>query len=365
MIMKVLSYFTKIPKKLLLSVARHKHVEYTSSEYMHTEDSESLAVWKSLQWSEEEHDTDGNPLVSVIVPNYNHAAYLRERLDTIYNQTYSNIEVILLDDCSTDNSCDILMEYAEQYADKTRVVFNETNVGHVFRQWNKGLSLAKGELIWIAESDDYSDLHFLEEMVKCFRYKSVQLAFARSVFMRGERQIWSTEEYLADVRSLRWDMPFTLTADRAVQLGFGYKNIIPNVSSAVFRHIGEVPEELAAVCKDMQLSSDWIFYLAIMKKGCLSYTNQTVNYYRVHEESTSLRVQHTMRYYDEYEMVSRYVAENYDVEDELFQKVFEYLEYHYMTTQSTLHAEVLQEHYHVSELMALRKRRRSENGLPR
>ena len=45
-----------------------------------------------------------HPLVSVIIPNYNHAPFLKERIDSVLNQTYQNFEVILLDDCSTDNS---------------------------------------------------------------------------------------------------------------------------------------------------------------------------------------------------------------------------------------------------------------------
>ena len=54
-------------------------------------------------------------LVSIIVPNYNHARYLKERLDSIYNQTYRHFEVILLDDCSTDGSVEVLKEYARKY----------------------------------------------------------------------------------------------------------------------------------------------------------------------------------------------------------------------------------------------------------
>lgn len=57
-------------------------------------------------------DQDSLPLVSIIVPNYNHALYLRERLDSIYSQTYKKFEVILLDDASSDNSVEILTEYA-------------------------------------------------------------------------------------------------------------------------------------------------------------------------------------------------------------------------------------------------------------
>ena len=49
------------------------------------------------------------PLVTVIIPNYNHAKYLRQRIDTVLNQTYTSFEVIILDDCSTDNSKDIIL----------------------------------------------------------------------------------------------------------------------------------------------------------------------------------------------------------------------------------------------------------------
>ena len=53
-------------------------------------------------------------------------------------------------------------EYAQKYPQKTRLIVNEKNSGKVFAQWNKGLSLAKGEYIWIAESDDYCDKGFLK-----------------------------------------------------------------------------------------------------------------------------------------------------------------------------------------------------------
>ena len=104
-----------------------------------TQQESSIAEWEGLQWREELQEQDVAPLVSIIVPNYNHALYLRERLDTIYNQTYPNFEVILLDDCSTDDSRDILEEYAERYSKNTRILFNDVNSGSVFQQWNKGL----------------------------------------------------------------------------------------------------------------------------------------------------------------------------------------------------------------------------------
>src|ERR1700686_241166 len=103
------------------------------------------------------------PKVSIIIPNYNHARYLRKRMDSVLGQTFQNFELILLDDCSTDESRSILLEYATD--PRVRIDFNEKNSGSTFRQWNKGVRLAHGEYVWIAESDDYADPHLLERLV--------------------------------------------------------------------------------------------------------------------------------------------------------------------------------------------------------
>ena len=80
------------------------------------------------------------------------------------NQTYRDFEVIILDDCSTDNSVEIIREYLS--SDKiSQMVVNEKNSGSTFLQWEKGLSLARGKYIWIAESDDYADPAFLETLI--------------------------------------------------------------------------------------------------------------------------------------------------------------------------------------------------------
>src|SRR3989442_15683408 len=96
---------------------------------------------------------------SVIVPNYNHASFLRLRIESVLVQTYQDYEVILLDDCSTDNSREILASYRNN--PKVRIEYNERNSGGVFKQWNKGVRMARGRYIWIAESDDYADACFL------------------------------------------------------------------------------------------------------------------------------------------------------------------------------------------------------------
>jgi glycosyltransferase involved in cell wall biosynthesis len=94
------------------------------------------------------------PLISVIVPNYNHEKYLKQRLESVFNQTYVNFEVILLDDFSTDSSTNILSEYAKN-PKVSHCVFNETNSGNTFVQWNKGIALAKGDYIVKKDSRQY------------------------------------------------------------------------------------------------------------------------------------------------------------------------------------------------------------------
>ena len=87
-----------------------------------------------------------NPLVSVIVPNYNHARYLEQRLDTVFNQTYQNFEVIILDDKSTDNSLEVINRYKDN-PHLSQIVVNSQNTGSPFKQWDKGINLAKGGIL--------------------------------------------------------------------------------------------------------------------------------------------------------------------------------------------------------------------------
>jgi len=313
-----------------------------------TESEEPKAIEECLLWDYDIiEDFLELPLVSIIVPNYNHAPYLRERLETIYNQTYDNYEVILLDDCSSDNSREILDAYAEAYADATITIYSEENGGNVFRQWDKGIASAKGTLIWIAESDDYSEPNFLEEMVSLFKRKSVMLAFARSVFMQDGRRVWSTEEYLNDLPQLKWNEEFTMTAHNLVNAGWGIKNIIPNVSSTVFRNVGKFTESPSPLWEQMKLCGDWVFYLNLVKGGCVSYTNRTTNYYRVHAQSTSLNIQKTDAYYIEQSEVSKFVVQNYSVDTCMFATVQRNLMEHYKATQKASDGDAIKAYYDI------------------
>lgn len=104
------------------------------------------------------------PKVSIIVPVYNEEEYVSTCLDSLINQTLDDIEIILIDDNSTDNSLNILLDYAKKYPN-IKVYHNEKNIGQGASR-NRGLSLATGEYIGFVDSDDYIRNTMYEDMYK-------------------------------------------------------------------------------------------------------------------------------------------------------------------------------------------------------
>lgn len=252
-----------------------------------------------------------NPKVSIIVPNYNHAPYLRQRLESIYQQTYQNIEIILLDDCSSDASVEILRDFARRFPDRTVCKFNDSNSGSVFRQWKNGLEVATGDLIWIAESDDYCSKNFLAEQVRAFQNPAVTLSFCRTEFVAGDPavKVWSLNEYLSDLDMADWDRSFIRSAHALVCAGWAVKNIVPNVSGALFRHPRNLPLLNDPRWLGLRMCGDWVFYLSIIRGGLVAYTPAATNYYRQHDRSTSQTTQKKELYYVEHEVVASYLVE--------------------------------------------------------
>lgn len=258
------------------------------------------------------------PKVSVIVPNYNHARYLRQRLDSIYNQTYQNIEVILLDDASADESRSILDEYAVRRPGVTQTHFNDINSGGVFRQWRAALAHATGDLVWIAESDDFCETTFLDSLVAAFEDEAVVLAYSRYEFVdeHGEIRPQGFENYVGVIDEQKWRRSYVNTAHAEVAGALGIRNTIPNASGAVFRR----PIGLAllddAEWLDMRVAGDWVFYLHILRGGKIAYRNDTTSYFRFHGSNSSVATYATSIYYKEHGIVAAHVARLYDVPEE-------------------------------------------------
>ena len=221
--------------------------------------------------------------VSVIIPNYNHAAYLKQRLDSVINQTYKPYEIIILDDCSTDNSVEIINSYLEKNK-SIKFYPNDINSGCNFIQWNKGVSLSTGNLIWIAESDDYADLQLLEKLVKSFLLnKDLVLAYCQS------NTVDAKDNLTGNWKSLTDEFDVKLFGDDFVMEGKDYmdkflihKNTIPNASAVLFKKNIFDQVKGADLINNV---SDWLVWIKILSFGKIAFIANPSNYFRRHSES--------------------------------------------------------------------------------
>ena len=208
--------------------------------------------------------------VSVIIPNYNHAPYLPQRIDSVLNQTFRDFEIIILDDCSTDNSKQIIEQY-RHHPQVTNIIYNESNSGSPFAQWEKGINLAQGEWIWIAESDDWCEPGFLAEVLRDDpRLENVVLSFCGSVkFHENKILSYSGLKQLGDILSGKNFVKAFLVAG----------NTISNASMCVFRkHAWTYDMPI----KEYSFSGDWACWIKIALQGDVMMSGKHLNYFRKH-----------------------------------------------------------------------------------
>ena len=123
------------------------------------------------------------PKVSVLVPCYNVEKYLPECLGSIVNQTLRDIEIICINDGSTDSTLDIIKSYAEQ--DKRIVIIDKPNEGYG-KSMNRGLDVATGEYIAIVESDDWASPDMLEKLYNTACAHQADMVKAEFVFFDSD-----------------------------------------------------------------------------------------------------------------------------------------------------------------------------------
>ena len=120
-------------------------------------------------------------LVSIITVCWNSEKYIRDTIESVLNQTYKNIQYIIIDGKSTDKTLSIIDEYKERFGDRLTLV-SEKDSG-IYNAMNKGLALVKGELVGIINSDDYYELDAVEKMVEQYKLhgSGVYYGFERSL----------------------------------------------------------------------------------------------------------------------------------------------------------------------------------------
>lgn len=218
------------------------------------------------------------PLVSVIIPNYNHAKFLDERIQSVLNQTYQNFELIILDDKSTDNSVEVIGKYKDN-PHVSHIVVNTENSGSTFKQWHKGFELAKGEIIWIAESDDSCDMKMLEILVKRYIENNAVLAFCRSCCydVDGNKKVYAHQHYLSG--------DIVMAGRKFISSYMVHYNAVANASSAIFSRI--IAMSLKRDYMSMRGEGDWLFWIQLMEHGNVYFDDKAMNFFRFHHMNTT------------------------------------------------------------------------------
>ncbi|WP_024621019.1 glycosyltransferase family 2 protein [Metaclostridioides mangenotii] len=124
------------------------------------------------------------PLVSIITPVYNSEKFLSETIECIQNQTYKNWQLLLIDDCSNDNSSEVIKRYSE-HESRIKYIKLDNNSGAAVSR-NKGLSLAEGRFVAFADSDDLWDSKKLEKQVGYMLKKNVGFTFTSYRYMKED-----------------------------------------------------------------------------------------------------------------------------------------------------------------------------------
>lgn len=211
------------------------------------------------------------PTVSVLIPNYNHAPFLQQRIDSILAQTFQDFEIIILDDCSTDNSKEIIEKYRNN-PKISHIIYNETNSGTTFKQWEKGIKIASSNWIWIAESDDWCEPLLLEKLIlPLVENPHLSISFCQSYIHIPDEKILVTQQVDKEEQIISKEDFFTNYLLRS--------NSIYNASMAVFNK-NLFLEITSKEYMNYKFCGDWIFWAEMSLKGDVFRTSLLLNHYR-------------------------------------------------------------------------------------
>ncbi len=262
-----------------------------------------------------------NRKVSVVIPNYNYARYLKKRIKSILRQTYPIYELIILDDESSDGSDKIIESEIQKIKAKypeLRVQFvrNEKNSGKAISQWKKGFELATGDFVWIAEADDLSRKHFLEEVMKGFDDPKVVLSYTESSIiniyglMLAPNFRWSRDKE----KTGHYKKSYIKDGKKEIEEIMAIRCTIPNVSAVVFRNNKKYLEYLDEALRFDQVG-DWYFYAKILEYGKISYNKKSLNKFRIHGGSKTKESKKDSRHYKEILGMYGYFRKNYKMSE--------------------------------------------------
>jgi len=268
--------------------------------------------------------------VSAVIPNHNYAAYIGDRLRSVFDQTHPLREVLVLDDASTDDSLDAIRRTAEA-ADRTiDLHVSGTNSGSPFRQWRRGVELAIGDYVWIAEADDLATPELVAQIVRQMDAAGSALGFCDSCQVdEADRPLGdSYRGYLNEIEPGAFDEAFDMEGEEFLARYLSVKNVILNVSAVLLRR-DALLEALRSIGEELQsfrVAGDWRLYVELCSRGAqVSYLPYVLNSHRRHRSS----VTHALKvetHLSEIARMHRIVAERVELDEAKLRKQSDHYE---------------------------------------
>ena len=253
-----------------------------------------------------------NDLISIIIPVYNVEKYLKECLESVINQTYTNLEIILVDDGSTDGSGNICDEYKKR---DTRIKVIHKENGGVSIARNLGLNYVNGQYIGFIDSDDYVEPEYCEKLLKSIKENNVQCALCKfdKVYEKKNQNNTFESNYIMDANGLIMEI-------LDVQKGFGFctqklwtKNALADIRYNENIKVGEDSLFCIESCKNI----DKVFVL-----------NEKLYHYRFNENSLVRKFdeKYAQKYLRAMQETKKYIDKNYN-KPEIIKKFNNYIVY--------------------------------------
>ena len=229
-----------------------------------------------------------NPLVSVIIPAYNHEMYVEEALQSVINQTYKNIEFIVIDDGSTDRTAEIIENFRKINQDKNIQFIKKQNEG-VCKTMNKGLAMATGDYVAFLASDDKWIENKLDEQVTFMEdNRNIGLVCSDAYFTKFNQDT-----------NLKWS-DYKTGMDQYFKKGIQNCNmhevllarpllcaVTVMLRQSIFKEIDYFDEQLPGEDTDM--------WLRVARKYPIGYIDQPLVYYRMHGANISNNIRFLIR----------------------------------------------------------------------
>lgn len=217
------------------------------------------------------------PAISVCMPTYNGAAYLREAIDSVLNQSFTDFELIITDDCSKDDTLDIVESYDDP---RIRACRNDKNKGLV-GNWNECLAKAQGRYIQFFFQDDIMARDSLKRKFEMMEQDdSIALCFSASCIVDSNDKV--------TMRRRPYKKTQIFDGKDFALKSFRSHNLYGEPSNVMLKHA--VMQEVGSFNPKLSYTPDWEYWIRMSLHGNVGYIDEELSYFRVADTSTTSKL---------------------------------------------------------------------------